>query len=142
MMPKEVGNISEMCVIAGFVKNGISVALPFGDNQPYDIILDTKHGFKSVQVKHGTYKNGAIFADIRKRIGARRVAYQTYDGIVDYIAIWCEHTNECYLISIKECCNKTYLTLRLEEPNNNSCISKVIWAKDYILRNRIKIYDL
>ena len=53
------------------------------------------------------------------------------DDLVDYIAIWCEYLNKCYLLSMKECDNKTNIYLRVDKPKNNSCISTITWAKDY-----------
>lgn len=137
MNTKSLGNKAEIVVISEFIKNDIPVSLPFGDNQPYDVIIDTKLGFKSVQVKHGTVKDGVICVDIRKRIGNKRLKYTTYDKLVDYIAIWCEKLNKCYLLDIQECDCKTYLHLRVDKPKNNSCISTVKWAKDYELENKI-----
>lgn len=128
---KSTGNKAEIVIISEFIKNDIPVSLPFGDNQPYDIVIDTKDGFKSVQVKHGIFKNGVVVADVRKRIGSSRIGYVTYDDLVDYIAIWCEYLNKCYLLSMKECDNKTNIYLRVDKPKNNSCISTITWAKDY-----------
>ena len=36
-----------------------------------------------------------------------------------------------YLLSMKECDNKTNIYLRVDKPKNNSCISTITWAKDY-----------
>lgn len=135
--PKNIGNIAEMCVIAEFVKNDIPVSLPFGDNQPYDIVIDTKMGFKSVQVKNGSLKNGSITVDIRKRIGAKRINYTTYNGLVDFIAVWCDDTNECYLLDINECGEQLYIVFRIAPPKNNSCNTKIRWAKNYLLKDKV-----
>lgn len=134
---KSMGNKAEMAVMSEFVKNDIPVAIPFGDNQPYDLIIDTSQGFKSVQVKHGTIRNGVIVADIRKRIGYSKIEYTTYDNLADYIAIWCEEMDSCYLLSVDECNGKTCISLRIDQPLNNSCISTIIWAKDHILKDKI-----
>ena len=134
---KLVGEKTEIIVISEFIRNGIPVSIPFGDNQPYDLVIDTIQGFKSVQVKHGNAKNGVIEADVRKRIGCDKVKYTTYDNLVDYIAIWCEDTDECYLLSMDECNGKTRIRLRIDSPRNNSCISTIVWAKDHLLRDKI-----
>ena len=64
---KGMGNKAEIVIISEFIKVGIAVSIPFGNNEVYDLIIDTKLGFKSVQVKHGTYRNGCVVADIRHR---------------------------------------------------------------------------
>ena len=135
--PKNIGNKAEIVIISEFIKNDIPVSIPFGQNEPYDLIIETKYGFKSVQIKHGTYRNGCVIADIRHRTGFSKISYSTYDGKVDYIAIWCEKLDTCYLLSIDECQGKTMLSLRIDNPKNNSCISTIVWAKDYIFNNKV-----
>lgn len=135
--PKNMRNKAEIVVISEFIKNDIPVSIPFGQNEPYDLVIDTKYGFKSVQVKHGTYRNGCVVVDIRHRIGYSKIEYSTYDGKADYIAIWCEELNTCYLLDIKECNGKTNLRLRIDNPKNNSCISTIVWAKDYEFSNKV-----
>ena len=98
--PKSMGNKAEIVIISEFIKNDIPVSIPFGQNEPYDLVIETNHGFKSVQIKHGTYRNGCVVADIRHRTGFSKIAYTTYDGKVDYIAVWCEELDTCYLLSI------------------------------------------
>lgn len=134
---KGMENRAEIVIISEFIKAGIAVSIPFGNNEVYDLIIDTKLGFKSVQVKHGTYRNGCVVADIRHRKGYDKKKYDTYDGKVDYIAVWCEELNTCYLLDMNECNGKTSLNLRIDLPKNNSCISTIIWAKNYEFKDKI-----
>lgn len=134
---KNKGNKAEIVIISEFIKNNIPVSIPFGQNEPYDLIIETNQGFKSVQVKHGSYRNGCVVANIRHRTGFSKITYSTYDGKADYIAVWCEELNTSYLLSIDECEKKTALNLRIEMPKNNSCISTIVWAKDYELNNKV-----
>lgn len=135
--PKNMGNKAEIVIISEFIKNDIPVSIPFGQNEPYDLVADTKLGFKSVQIKHGTYRNGCVVADIRHRTGFSKITYSTYDDKVDYIAVWCEELDTCYLLSIDECQGKTMLNLRVDNPKNNSCISTIVWAKDHIFADKV-----
>lgn len=134
---KGMGNKAEIVIMSEFIKHGIAVSIPFGNNEAYDLVIDTKQGFKSVQVKHGSIHNGCVLADIRHRKGYDKIKYDTYDGKVDYIAIWCEEIDSCYLIDIAECNGKTRLNLRIEAPKNNSCISTIVWAKDYVFHDKV-----
>ena len=134
---KGMGNKAEIVIISEFIKVGITVSIPFGNNEVYDLIIDTKLGFKSVQVKHGTYRNGCVVADIRHRKGYDKKKYDTYDGKVDYIAVWCEELDTCYLLDMNDCNGKTCLNLRIDLPKNNSCISTIIWAKDYEFKSKV-----
>jgi hypothetical protein len=130
MNTKSKGNKAESVILAEFIKYDIPVLLPFGDNEKYDLVIDLNGVFKSVQVKYGRYMNGCVVADTRHRVGAKRIEYETYGGKVDFIALWCEELDTKYLIPISEG-NKTNITLRVDTPKNNSCISTIIWATDY-----------
>ena len=131
MNTKVKGNKAESVILSELVKQNIPVMIPFGDNEKYDFVIDLHDSFKSVQVKYGTYANGCITADIRHRIGAKRIKYETYAGKVDYIGIWCEAIDKSYLVPILFA-NKTVITLRIDKPKNNS-VKRIVWAKDYEL---------
>ena len=40
MNTKDKGNIGEAVILAEFMKKGISVSIPFGDNARYDLIAE------------------------------------------------------------------------------------------------------
>jgi hypothetical protein len=130
MNTKRKGNKAEAAVLSKFVKLEIPISLPFGDNEKYDLIAEIKNEFKSIQVKYGSYKDGVVSCDARCRIGSKRIEYETYEGKVDFIAIWCETLDQVYLIPARDK-SITNITLRVEPPRNNSCISTIVWAKDY-----------
>ena len=122
--------MAESIILSEFVRKGVPVLIPFGDNDKYYLVVQLKDIFKSVQIKYGRYAKGVVVADIRHRIGTNRIKYETYSGKVDYIAIWCAELNTSYLMPIEEC-GKTHIFLRVDEPKNNSCTSTIIWASDY-----------
>lgn len=53
MNPKAVGELSEAEVIAHLVRTGRPVAIPFGNNQRYDLIVDEDGKLLRAQVKTG-----------------------------------------------------------------------------------------
>lgn len=57
---KAIGDISEAVFAAKALQAGYSVARPFGDNQPYDLILDKNGTLLKVQVKTGRLSRSAI----------------------------------------------------------------------------------
>lgn len=128
---KRKGNKAESVILSEFVKNEIPVSLPFGDNEKYDLIIELKSKFYSVQVKHGNLKNGVILVDLRHRIGVKRIKYETYYNKVDLIAVWCEQNNMSYLLPMDLFGNKILAILRITPPKKNSCISKVFWAENF-----------
>lgn len=48
---KRIGDVSELRVAAKLMEMGLSVAAPFGDNDRYDLVVDTGECFERVQVK-------------------------------------------------------------------------------------------
>lgn len=128
---KSKGNKAEAIVLAEFVKNNIPVLLPFGDNEKYDLVFEFGGTFRSVQVEYGRVRNGCVIADIRHRIGFKRIKYETYFNKVDFIAVWCEYNDKVYLLPIKELGDKIEARLRLDPPLNNASISTVCWAKQF-----------
>lgn len=134
---KDIGNRSEAVVLAELLKHNIPVSIPFGNSEPYDLVVHTSKGFKSIQVKHAIIKNGCVHARISKFIGYAKKQRITYQGLADYIALWCEEQNQVYLIPLEDCGTRVDLFLRVTPPKNNSSVSTVIWAKKYLLENKI-----
>ena len=131
MNTNEIGNMTESVILSEFQKNGIAVSIPFGRNEVYDFVIKTKNGFKSVQVKHGTYKNGCVVADITHKRTYKKTTKDSYKGLVDYIAIWCSYNNSSYLIDLNAFEANQNAILRIESPKRNNHISRIKWAKDY-----------
>ena len=49
---KEIGNLTELQCITALYELGCDVAIPFGNSQKYDLIMDYKGKLYKVQVKH------------------------------------------------------------------------------------------
>jgi hypothetical protein len=127
---KRKGNKAEATVICILVNMGLPVLLPFGDNEKYDLVFEIGSIFKSIQIKKGVIRNGCIKADMRYKIGTRRVSSERYFYCVDFMAIWCEENDKVYLLDFKLFGNKSYATLRVEEPKNE-IKSTIVWAEQY-----------
>lgn len=137
MNTKEIGNKTEAMFLAEFLKFNVSVSIPFGNSEPYDVVIKTKEGFKSVQIKHAKYSNGCVVAYIKKFVGYRKRTTTTYQGLCDYIALWCEELNKFYLIPIDDCGKRGLLHLRLV-PTQSGVKQTIIWAEQYELERQIK----
>lgn len=130
---KSIGDIAEINITAKFLEQGIPVSIPYGDNCPYDLIIDVDGLLLKVQIKHGKYKNGCVIADVRQRHGANRLAYSTYAGKADYIAIWCSELHKAYLVPLNICEEKTCIYLRVDQHKVRSASSPTMWAEDFLL---------
>lgn len=127
---KRIGNISETQVLAALIKSGIPCLLPFGDNERYDIVIESANGFKRIQVKTGRISKSSIEFPTgtcsRYREGRRG-----YHGEVDYFGVYCPDNGKCYLVPIEEC-GISSKTLRLEKSLNGQS-KNINYAVDYEL---------
>lgn len=136
METKRVGNTSEARVLSVFLMCGWSVSLPFGDTEPYDMVLDMRDGsgFKSVQVKTGRLKGDVIEASVSSTVSRAQgvVVRGNYQGKVDLIAIYCQANDSVYLLPIADvgvsCCS-----LRLNPPRNGQ-IKGIRLAENYLVK--------
>lgn len=135
MNSKSKGDISETAIMLAFLKLGMAVSIPFGDNESYDLVVDFNGTFKSIQVKTGSFRNGCVVADLKNSINTKNVVKEkrkreSYVGKVDYIAIYCIELNKCYLINPENFGAKAYL--RIDPPKNNQT-KNIVWAENYKL---------
>lgn len=126
--PKEVGERTEAAILNHFIQKGISVSIPWGNNQRYDLVLEENNKLLKAQCKTGTYKNGVItFATSSKAGGKIR---KDYFGQVDCFLVYCEQLNKFYKINIANA-PKTVMSLRVDPYEKFSPKSTINWAKDY-----------
>jgi len=117
MNTKQVGDTSEAIVLAELIGRGYTVSVPFGDNDPYDLVVDTADGLHRVQIKTGWIEDGCLrFKTGSKttREGATVVEDYT-DSDVESFAVRCGDTGELYWVPVGVVGQKnTYL--RVEPP--------------------------
>lgn len=126
----EKGEIGEAMVIADLMRQGHDVALPFGHNQPYDLIVIRKEGgrLEKVQVKYTTSDGEVIRAVIRS--SSAWVAHRYTADEVDWLAIYEATTSSCYYIPAVVWDGYQQLALRLK-PTRNGQVRGIRWAADY-----------
>jgi hypothetical protein len=82
---KRVGDIAELAVMSALLRRGFRVAIPFGEDNRYDLIIDDGVALSRVQVKSGRLRNGAIifncYSSHTHRVG---VSCRGYEGEVEY----------------------------------------------------------
>ena len=125
MTTKQIGNLTELRCLAGFVENGYNVSIPYGEDSKYDFIADVDGRLIKVQVKTSNLKKGtknAICFSCRSTHknfnGTSNVRYSSRD--VDYFATYWD--NQVYLVPINEC--SVEKTLRFQTWWN--CLEKTI----------------
>lgn len=123
------GDLTEAIVIAELKKRSVPVSIPFGDNERYDVIVETPDGdlFK-VQVKTGWMANGTVeFHGTSQHTNSTGNVYQRYNGDVDSFLIYCHDLTQLYWVWESDF--ETRMSLRVEEPKQMK--SNINWAEDY-----------
>jgi PD-(D/E)XK endonuclease len=135
MNTKRKGNISEAKVLSSLVSKGWVVLQPFGDTEPYDLVIDRGLEFERVQVKTGrTYSRDANCIEFNAYSISGRTRNQTqtkYTGLIDLFAVYYPVTDDVFLIPIDEITSSKPLLRLVDTCNNQS--KKVKYARDYIL---------
>ncbi len=133
MNVKTLGDVGELAVLADLAKRGFRIAIPFGDNWDYDLLLCRENKFERIQVKY-TESDGLVINPnlvVTSTTNGRSVGRKTYTvAMVDWIAIYDRTSDRCYYIPINELDGGTSFRLRLKPTKNNQS-TNVRWAVDY-----------
>lgn len=123
MNTKQTGDSSEVIVISQLIQRGYSVSIPFGDNDPYDIIVDSNVELYRVQVKTGWLENGCVRFKTYSQTtdGGSSIDRDYTDEELDAFAVRCRDTNNCYWVPVSSAGMKnTYLHIeeaRIDHPH-------------------------
>lgn len=134
MNTKDVGEASEARVIYEFKKRGTPVLQPVGDNQPYDIVIDSPDGLLKLQVKSGWVSDGVV------KFNTSRISQRTSNSRTDYtedeidaFVIFCEELDECYWVDVSDASDGK-MSIRFEDANFDH--PNINWHTDYILDSK------
>lgn len=131
MNTKVIGLLSELKLTTKLIELGYIVSVPLGDATRYDFVLEKGGKFFRVQVKTGRFHpkdEGLIVYDAysSSRISKYKEKRESYQGQVEFIAVYCRDNKKCYLVPIGKA--KGSLRLSAKKHGNQQTI---IWAKDY-----------
>ena len=138
MDTKRYGNIGEAVAISSFVKYGIPIYLPFGDNEKADIIAEFNGKLNKIQVKTSIKaKDGKMTFDLTSctnhRSNGNRHKYTTEE--IDYFFCYNVERDKTFLIKVSD--EITTICIRYETPKNSQ-MKNVHMEDDYIFDNVIK----
>ena len=132
MTTKEYGNIGEAVALQEFVKRGIPVYLPFGENERADMIADFGGKLNKIQVKTSVGAEGGVIKfDLTACFSNKNVNYRhkyTSDEI-DYFFCYNIKRDKSFLIKVpSEPISTIYI--RYELPKNGQT-KNIKFEKDY-----------
>ena len=127
---KKIGTIGEQVLITEFVKNGVPVLLPVGDNEPFDMVVIIDGRFLKVQVKTTeTIKNVAMIFCTNITNPFKKTSRKYTETEIDLFGLYCIENGYIGLLPIKECTSKETI-IRLVPPKNNQS-TKIKNAETY-----------
>lgn len=129
MESHQKGDLTEAVVIAELKRRGIPVLLPFGDNQRYDLAVETPHGaLQTLQVKTGWLTDGVVeFHTRSQHTNASGNVYKDYDGDVDGFIVYVHELESTHLVYIDEF--DSQISLRVDAPDRPD--PSIKWAEEY-----------
>lgn len=128
-----VGDRSEGAVLAALLKAEMTVLLPFGGGQRYDLVFEDKGVFRRVQCKTGRVESGAVvFSTCSWGRGSKRLSY---GGQCDLFGVYCPSLDKVYLVPVGDVPERGG-SLRID-PARNGQQSGVRYASQYELHGAI-----
>ena len=137
---KAKGNIGEVLTLAEMVKRGIPVAIPYGDNQRYDLIAEFNGKLNRIQIKYCSQvsENDAIICPCASSTNhTTNKHYTTYVGDVDYFVFYLVPWDQLILVPIEDVGDKKSVTFRKTETKSGSKVTSH-FVQDYTFDKQIK----
>lgn len=133
MNTKRYGNIGEAVAISSFVKRGIPVYLPFGDNERSDLIAEFGGKLNRIQVKTAckSHDEKVIFdltSSTMHRKNGTRHKYSTNE--VDYFFCYNADRDKSYMIKVPDQPLSTFC-IRYKASKNNQK-RNINYENDYL----------
>ena len=137
MNSKTKGNIFEAKALFEFQRRNIPVALPWGDNERYDMIAEFGGKLNRIQVTANEEVNGSIKCYCRSsKNHTTNKELKTYENDVDYFVFYNQNRDIIALVPIEDVGSYKSISLRIE-PTKNGQISGIKFFKDYDFDNII-----
>jgi hypothetical protein len=131
---KAKGDFAELKVACDLTSRGFKVAIPFGEDWDYDLIVERAGTLERVQVKYSEGGGAVIpvkcYSHSLTNGKVRATKHYTAETI-DWLAVYCRTTNSCYYLPASELENgRSTLHLRLT-PTKNGQRDRIRFAGDY-----------
>jgi hypothetical protein len=132
MNNKTKGDYSEARVLYEFQKFGVPIAIPWGDNQRYDLIAEFNGKLNKIQIKTANEeRNGAIICYCRSSTNhTTNKNKDLYIDEIDYFVFYNQIKDLLAIVPIEEVGNNKTLNLRIDKPKSNQ-IKGIKFFKDF-----------
>lgn len=129
---KTRGITSELIITSKFSSyEDCILSYPYGDNAPYDLLVDYKGHFIKVQCKTATKRGNVERIPLYSRIGVHRRGKVKYiDRGIDLVAGYAPESEKIYLIDLHKYSEISEICLRTVKSKNNQSL-RVNYAEDF-----------
>lgn len=126
---KVKGDDAELEVLLWLKKRGFSVAIPFGENQPYDLVIESPaHQLYRVQVRRVSWRNDVL--EIPLRVGSKNY-WRTLDlSRIDVFAVWDGEQPYFIRTELMRKCRATF-SIRRKQARNKQAVG-IRFADDFL----------
>jgi hypothetical protein len=132
---KAKGDLAELMVAADLRRRGFKIAIPYGEDWDFDLILCRDGALERVQVKHTRSDGRVILVRCRSHSltnGKVREVKRYTAAMIDWLAVWDATTERCYYVpSSMLGTGRSTLSLRLDRPRSGR-LAGIHWARDYL----------
>jgi PD-(D/E)XK endonuclease len=132
---KAKGDLAEMMVAADLLRRGYKIAIPYGEDWDFDLVLRRKGALERVQCKY-TRSDGVVInvTCYSASLTGGKVRYikRYTDATIDWLAVYDETTDRCYYVPADELgAGRSRLHLRATPARNGQRIGIRV-AADYL----------
>jgi hypothetical protein len=131
---KTKGDLAELKVAADLVERGYGIAIPFGEDCDFDLILIRIGKLERVQVKYARSDGRVISVKCYSRSltnGKIRRTKRYTSQTIDWLAVYDRTSNRCFYLPARDLgTGRSQLHLRLTPTRNNQKLG-IRFAEDY-----------
>jgi hypothetical protein len=136
---KDVGDRTESAVLAALIARGCSVAVPFGDNDRYDLVAEVSGSLHRVQCKTGWIEGECIrFKTASETTVDGEATAVDYGENIDVFAVRCRDTDSLYWVPRQDVGRKNTYLRRGEPEIDHPSVNR---AAGYALSKRVPTPD-
>ncbi|QLD85299.1 hypothetical protein HWV23_06010 [Natronomonas halophila] len=123
------GDLTEAAVITELKRREVPVSLPFGDNERYDVAVETPAGrLLRAQIKTGWKRDGVVqFKGYSQHTNSEGNTYKPYTDGIDCFLVYAHEVERLFLVWEDEI--ETNMTIRIEDPEQHHASTN--WADEY-----------
>jgi hypothetical protein len=128
---KRKGMVAELAIMAEAAKRGYRILVPFGEDCPYDIVVERNGKLERVQCKYTESDGKIVQIKCRSCNNWLNSRYTPLD--IDWIATYDHTSGKSYFVpsSMLTPTGRTAINLRLVATANNQA-SGIHWACDFL----------